>query len=120
MYNKIRKKHHLNKSINSNDSNCKKDTGVSSTCTPETITKKSIPKIKGFKMKKFKEQNSSLIIDSIQKINSRNKLNKLYEVRNNSYRKNRKNNSLNNKKRKTKKKLKKNIKKKKKKFQKKK
>ena len=95
--NKERKKHHLNKSINSNDSNCKKDTGVSSTCTPETISKKSIPKIKGFKIKRFKEQHSSLIIDSIQKFSSRSRINKLYEVRNNSYRKNRKNNSLNNK-----------------------
>ena len=95
--NKERKKHHLNKSINSNDSNCKKDTGVSSTCTPETITKKSIPKIKGFKIKRFKEQHSSLIIDSIHKFSSRSRINKLYEVRNNSYRKNRKNNSLNNK-----------------------
>ena len=88
--------YHINKS-NSNDSNYKGDTNISSTCTPETISKKSIPKIKGFKMKKFKEQNSSLIIDSIQKINSRNKLNKLYEVRNNSYRKIRKNNNLSTK-----------------------
>jgi hypothetical protein len=87
---------HINKS-NSNESNNKGDTNISSTCTPETISKKSIPKIKGFKIKKFKEQNSSLIIDSIQKVSSRNKLNKLYEVRNNSYRKIRKNNSLSTK-----------------------
>ena len=87
---------HINKS-NSNESNNKGDTNISSTCTPETISKKSIPKIKGFKIKKFKEQNSSLIIDSIQKVSSRNKLNKLYEVKNNSYRKIRKNNSLSTK-----------------------
>ena len=95
--NKEKKIHHLNRSNNSNDSNYKGDTGVSSTCTPETISKKSIPKIKGFKIQRFKEKHSSLIIHSMQKFTSRSRINKIYEIRQNSFKKNRKNNSLNNK-----------------------
>ena len=95
--NKEKKIHHLNRSNNSNDSNYKGDTGVSSTCTPETISKKSIPKIKGFKIQRFKEKHSSLIIHSMQKFTSRSRINKIYEIRHNSFKKKRKNNSLNNK-----------------------
>ena len=95
--NKEKKIYHLNRSNNSNDSNYKGDTGISSTCTPETISKKSIPKIKGFKSQRFKQQHSSLIIDSMFKFTSRTRINKLYDIRYNSFKKMRKNNSLNNK-----------------------
>ena len=95
--NKEKKIHHLNRSNNSNDSNYKGDTGVSSTCTPEIISKKSIPKIKGFKSQRFKEQHSSLIIHSMQKFTSRSNIKKLKEIRHNSFKKIRKNNSSNNK-----------------------
>ena len=95
--NKEKKIYHLNRSNNSNDSNYKGDTGISSTCTPETISKKSIPKIKGFKSQRFKQQHSSLIIDSMLKFTSRTRINKLYDIRYNSFKKMRKNNSLNNK-----------------------